>query len=135
MGVNNLAGKVTLALHEQATPVLMQFRLSDLLLLGTQAPSPALRRRRKWFHPLSVGEGVINFALRAHCGRGRPRSQHHRNCLGGGAFGESSDRSFAPDSVNISLIVPTAESMLDVSTGMKITLALLLLVMSRRLSM
>ena len=40
-----------------------------------------------------------------------------------------------PVSANISLIVPTLESMLAVSTGMKITFALLLLVISRRLSM
>ena len=31
-------------------------------------------------------------------------------------------------------MLPTAESMLEVSTGMKITFALLLLVMSRKLS-
>src|SRR5437899_334353 len=64
----------------------------------------------------------------------RSKACSYRNCLGGGGFCESSGL-FAPVSENISLIEPTAESMLDVSTGMKITFALLLLVMSRRLSM
>src|SRR5437879_3342123 len=58
-----------------------------------------------------------------------------RNCLGGGGFCVSSEEPFSPVSENISLMLPTAECMLDVSTGMKITFALLLLVMSRRLSM
>jgi len=58
----------------------------------------------------------------------------YRSCRGGGGFFESSDEVF-PVSVNISLIVPTAESIVEVSTGMKITFALLLLVMSRKLSM
>ena len=54
------------------------------------------------------------------------------SCLGGG--GGSSD-DFLPVSEIISLIAPTLDSMLDVSTGMKMTFALLLLVMSRKLSM
>jgi hypothetical protein len=58
------------------------------------------------------------------------------NCRGGGGFFESSDDDDVfPVASNISLIVPTAESIVDVSTGMKITFALLLLVMSRKLSM
>src|SRR5688572_20261170 len=61
-------------------------------------------------------------------------ARHYRNCRGGGGFCESSGP-FKPVSDNISLIVPTLESMLAVSTGMKITFALLLLVMSRKLSM
>ena len=59
----------------------------------------------------------------------------YRNCLGGGGFFESSDEEVLPVSANISLIVPTAESIVEVSTGIKITFALLLLVMSRKLSM
>jgi len=58
----------------------------------------------------------------------------YRSCLGGGGFFESSDEDVLPVSVNISLIVPTLESIVAVSTGMKITFALLLLVMSRKLS-
>ena len=59
----------------------------------------------------------------------------YRNCLGGGGGFCESSGPFKPVSDNISLIVPTLESMLAVSTGMKITFALLLLVMSRKLSM
>ena len=59
----------------------------------------------------------------------------YRNCLGGGGFFESSEEDVLPVSANISLIVPTAESIVEVSTGMKITLALLLFVISRKLSM
>ena len=47
----------------------------------------------------------------------------------------SSDERFSPVSESISLIAPTLESMLDVSTGMKITFELLVRVMSRRDSM
>ena len=59
----------------------------------------------------------------------------YRNCRGGGGFLESSEEDVLPVSENISLIVPTAESIVEVSTGMKITFALLLFVISRKLSM
>src|SRR2546423_15720602 len=80
--------------------------------------------------------------IAAHLGKAKPfrtssgkaAKAGYLNCLGGGGFCESSDEPFAPVSENISLIVPTAESMVEVSTGMKMTFALLLFVMSRRLS-
>ena len=52
------------------------------------------------------------------------------NCLGGG----SSDLFVPPVSESISLIVPILESMLEVSTGIKITFELLVRVISRKLS-
>ena len=53
------------------------------------------------------------------------------SCLGGGWSFESSE-DVLPVSANISLMVPTLESIVEVSTGMKITFALLLFVMSRK---
>ena len=62
----------------------------------------------------------------------RIRTLRYLSCRGGGGCESSC---FEPVSEIISLIVPTLDSMLAVSTGMKMTLALLLLVMSRKLSM
>src|SRR6266704_1655745 len=68
--------EIIIQLRSHFRSILVQFQLSGWLLLGARAPSPAPRRRSETVFegPKEIVSELI-FALRAHCGRGRPRSQ------------------------------------------------------------